>query len=139
MYPKPQEDVEKYRITKGRLASVSAYGNNGAFEVPGPERAKLFCIVSDMMGWEHVSVSVLKKARCPSWAEMCFVKELFWMPEEAVMQLHPRQSDYVSFHDWTLHMWRPVDAEIPLPPHTLVGPKDIKEALALMLRIKARG
>lgn len=71
--------------------------------------------------WEHVSVST--PSRIPSWAGMCFVKDLFWEPEEAVMQLHPPASQYVNNHPWTLHLWRPTDAVIPLPPPIMVGPR----------------
>jgi hypothetical protein len=40
-----------------------------------------------------------------------------------VMQLHPARVDYINFHPHCLHLWRPVDATIPLPPSCLVGPK----------------
>lgn len=133
MYPEPRPEVERYRITKGHMRSTADYGNNGAFIIPGPERAKLFCIVSAEGGWDHVSVSVMKKPdRCPTWAEMCFVKDLFWPPEEAVVQFHPPKSQHVSFHDWTLHLWRPQSAELPLPPHTMVGPKSVEEGMKLL-------
>lgn len=38
-------------------------------------------------GWEHVSVSFA--SRCPTWDEMCEVKDIFWTPEECVVQYHP--------------------------------------------------
>lgn len=78
-------------------------------------------------GWEHVSVSVKYQNekgkitdRCPTWAEMHEIKRLFWDDEETVMQLHPPQSDYISNCDSCLHLWRPVQAVIPLPPTILV-------------------
>lgn len=139
MYSRPQPEVEKGRITRGKLASTASMGNNGAFIVKGPEFAKLFIIASNLEGWEHVSVSVLKNnKRCPTWGEMSFVKDLFWQPEEAVMQLHPPKSQYVSFHDYTLHLWRPLFQYLPLPPHTMVGPKTVEESLEL-LSISAGG
>ena len=30
-------------------------------------------------GWEHVSVSLAR--RCPTWEEMCMVKDIFWGEE----------------------------------------------------------
>lgn len=138
MHPKPLPQVERGRITKGRLRSSAAYLNNGAFIIPGPERAKLLCIASDQDGWDHVSVSVFKKpARCPTWAEMCFIKDLFWPADEAVMQLHPPQAEYVTFHDWTLHLWRPQGIDLPRPPHTMVGPMNIDEGMKLLKGILA--
>jgi hypothetical protein len=116
--------LEEYRITTGRVASSSEFGNNGAFELP-PMRSgrKLFCIVSDGMGWEHVSVHVLdgKMLHTPTWSEMCYVKDLFWDAEDMVIQYHPRKSDYVNNHPHTLHLWRPTDQTVPNPPSILVG------------------
>ena len=115
---------EKHRIVTGRIASNESFGNNGAFELP-PLRGgrKMFAIVSDGMGWEHVSVHVLdgKALRTPTWNEMCYVKDLFWDDEDVVMQLHPKKSEYVNNHPHVLHLWRPVEKEIPTPPSIMVG------------------
>ncbi len=73
------------------------------------------------LGWEHASVSPRLEATVPSYAEMCWVKDLIWGDEEAVMQLHPRKSEYVNDNPHVLHLWRPVDAAIPEPPSILVG------------------
>lgn len=115
------------RIREGKLGSDDSYGLNGAFFVTGPTpiEQKLVIIASDGVGdnkgWEHVSVSM--KNRCPNWPEMNFVKELFWEDDECVMQLHPPKKDYVNCHPYCLHLWRPIDDEIPRPPPLLVGPK----------------
>ncbi len=66
--------------------------------------------------FEHVSVTVVNEARCPTWEEMCFVKDLFWLEEETVLQYHPPKSQYVNKHKHCLHLWKPVDFEIPVPP-----------------------
>ena len=68
--------------------------------------------------WEHVSVSLPN--RCPNWLEMCHIKDLFWDKNEAVMQLHPAKSEYVNIHQFCLHLWKPLKAEIPLPPMVAV-------------------
>jgi hypothetical protein len=60
-------------------------------------------------------------SRCATWEEMCFIKDCFWDKEDAVMQVHPPESDYVSTHDYCLHLWRPVNQSIPLPPSIAVG------------------
>jgi hypothetical protein len=69
--------------------------------------------------WEHVSVSLPN--RCPTWAEMCFVKNLFWEDHECVVQFHPPRSEYVNLHPFCLHLWRHRDG-FPTPPSHLVGP-----------------
>jgi len=67
--------------------------------------------------FEHASVSA---GTCPTWLEMCFVKELLWEPEECVIQYHPPESQYVRDHSTALHLWRIVGVEIPLPPRICV-------------------
>jgi hypothetical protein len=115
--------LEEGRVLTGPLASTPDYGMAGAFEIMGPKREPLGIISSGVdkeHGWEHVSVST--KHRTPNWTEMCFVKDLFWNDDEVVMQLHPAKSEYVNYHPNCLHLWRPLNAEIPLPPSILVGP-----------------
>ncbi len=51
---------------------------------------------------------------------MCFVKNLFWRDDEAVMQIHPKKSEYVNNHPFCLHLWRKADKEIDLPPKGFV-------------------
>jgi hypothetical protein len=85
-------------------------------------------------GWEHVSVSLVdNQTKFPSWQEMSLIKDLFWNPEEAVMQLHPPASQYVNNHEGCLHLWRPLAdriAEIPLPPPELVGVLGVRRVAA---------
>jgi hypothetical protein len=71
--------------------------------------------------WEHASVTLIDQQRCPTWAEMCYVKELFWEAEDAVAQFHPPRSEYVNLHPFCLHLWRPLAATLPRPPQILVG------------------
>ena len=99
----------------------------GAFDLPGPCGARLTIIAADARdtGWEHVSVST--KRRVPNWQEMCFVKNLFWAPEECVVQFHPPQSRYVNNYSVVLHMWRWMGGEFPTPPDILVGVKELGE------------
>jgi hypothetical protein len=88
---------------------------------------QLNIIASNGLWWEHVSVSVAgrrrRPLRTPTWEEMCYVKALFWEPEETVLQYHPPESEYINCHSHTLHLWKPVGVQIPLPPSILVGPK----------------
>jgi hypothetical protein len=51
---------------------------------------------------------------------MCFVKDLFWREDECVIQYHPPKSEYVNLHPYTLHLWRPVNIELPLPPRVSI-------------------
>lgn len=109
---------DKYRIRSGPFASSAYDGNNGAFFVPCKSKY-LSVISSEGEGWEHVSVSL--KHRCPVWEEMCFIKDLFWDDTDCVIQYHPPRSDYVNNHEYCLHLWRPMDVELPRPPAWMVG------------------
>lgn len=121
--------LNKHRLRVGQMRSDDTYGFNGAFSfaVPGEAR-RVFCVASDGMGWQHVSVSFGPNRATPSWAVMCAVKELFWEPEDTVIQLHPPRSRWISNHDGCLHLWRCIDGrEQPMPPDSMVGLKGVKD------------
>ena len=75
-------------------------------------------IASSGDGWDHVSVSLPN--RCPTWDEMCRVKRLFFHDDECVIQYHPPEEDYVNKNEFVLHMWKPHDVKIPMPPVYMV-------------------
>ena len=115
----------------------------GIYAIPHPTIDKyLYWIVfSDGEGWEHLSVSLRKTVtramvrqveRCPTWPEMCFLKNLFWMPSEATVQFHPAMADYVNNHEFVLHIWRPIVVVFPVPDPIMVGLKD--ETLAHLVK-----
>lgn len=111
---------DKYRVRKGQWATTPENGNNGLFFVPGARQGDVLRVIaSDGEGWEHVSVSMPN--RCPTWAEMCRVKDLFWSDSDCVVQFHPPRSDWVNNHQYCLHLWRPIDADLPRPPALMVG------------------
>lgn len=128
MRPTPNLAVERFRIRVGRLASSRFDGNNGAFEIPLRPGRAAYVITSDGLGWEHVSVSIVGEQRCPTWEEMCDVKDLFWGPDECVVQFHPPQSEYRNLHEHCLHLWRPTDAVIPRPDPETVAPAKFAKA-----------
>lgn len=119
------DKLELGRIKQGYFASGASDGPYGAFFVQGPCGCELKIVSSggDETGWEHVSVSTPR--RPPNWQEMCFIKDLFWEPEECVVQFHPPESEYVNNHPHCLHLWRSVREVFPLPPSILVGVKEI--------------
>ena len=128
MRKSPTKRIEAYRTTEGPLASTASDGANGQFRIPYPDLVEwgmqqvfLTVIASgadeDIL-WEHVSVSL--PARCPTWAEMDYVKKIFWRDDEAVMQLHVPAALKVNTHENCLHLWRPIRATIPLPPQKAV-------------------
>lgn len=69
-------------------------------------------------GWEHVSVSL--KNRCPTWEEMCMVKDIFWGEEECVVQFHPPKSESVNAHPYCLHLWKKIGETYETPPKEFV-------------------
>lgn len=84
-------------------------------------REPLHVIFSDGAGWDHVSVS--HHSRCPTWQEMCAVRDLFWPSDVWVLQFHPPESEYVNFHPRCLHLWLPQDGVMRPPPAWMVGPR----------------
>lgn len=126
----PNPSVEGYRIRTGPMPSSRADGNNGAFMIPASAHGMilLLTIVSDGGGWEHASVTPRQRgkrgslalARTPTYAEMDFIKRLFWEDHETVIQYHVPRTDHINVHDFCLHLWRPIDVAIPLPPAAFV-------------------
>lgn len=149
MRPTPNLDVERYRVRSGPYASSREDGNNGQFILPLAslvDRTFALCIVSDGEGWEHVSVSVYRSDtirgrtaldRCPTWEEMCQVKDTFWEPEEATVQYHPRRSQYRNLHPYVLHIWRPTRFALPEPNADFVAPRDGETVNDVVARFKA--
>lgn len=120
----PQREKYRQRMKGTQWESTAENGNNGAFALPYCG-IWLFCIVSDELGWDHISISLLNKARktikrTPTWEEMEHVKRFFFAPDEVVIQLHVAEEDHLSIHDYVLHLWRKQDYEIPLPPKEMV-------------------
>lgn len=67
-----------------------------------------FSIIATVEGQElHVSVSF---PDClPTWADLKFVKAMFWHPEADVIQFLPPESEYVNEHEYCLHMYGDVE------------------------------
>jgi hypothetical protein len=104
--------LNRHRIASGAYSSSPDDGFNGAFQFPIPGEARRICVVaSDGMGWKHVSVSFGQASpRTPSWEIMCAVKNLFWNPEDCVIQFHPPESVRLNIHPGCLHLWQPLDS-----------------------------
>lgn len=107
--------LDNYRLKEDerRLYGTNGDGGNGVFKVFVNGRS-FRSIASNGGGWEHVSVS--RQNRCPTWEEMCAIKDMFFEPEEVCVEYHPRHSEYVNNHPYCLHIWRPTGQELPTPP-----------------------
>jgi hypothetical protein len=104
------------------LKADPSSGFNGLFEF-NIGTYRLLCISSDGEGWKHVSVSIFGSKKPPPWEVMCKIKDLFWDPEDWVIQFHPARSQYVNNVEGCLHLWQPLDGQLPTPPAHLVGIK----------------
>ena len=121
---------EQYRVTwrEPKSGYIAVEGDDfGLFMVPRKSK-KLRCIATQgaLSGdegneWEHVSVSIPGQGNqaLPNWNDMCTVKDLFWSLDECVVQYHPPRSTYIDSYP-VLHLWRPVNQDIPMPPIMMV-------------------
>ena len=98
----------------GCSAKDAAYLNHPSYK---PEAVVI--VASWGGGWEHVSVSLAR--RCPTWEEMCMIKDIFWGEEECVVEYHPPRSQYVNRHPYCLHLWKKIGEEFETPPKEYVG------------------
>ena len=112
---------EKQRI-EANLKARGAYrleagedGGRGVMELRGTELTFQY---SWGLGWEHVSVST--PTRCPTWDEMCFMRGTFWKDSEWCVQYHPAKQDYVNMNKYCLHIFKPLEAELPKPMKCMV-------------------
>lgn len=104
-----------------RLCSIHPWVWEGAhkarIDLPtGFTGSVIWCADED--GWEHVSVSHSNRRKLPTWDDMCRVKEIFWDAEETVVQIHPKESEYVHSvgfgmekRENVLHLWRPAGGD----------------------------
>lgn len=113
---KPMEEIlADRRIDLKKAVSPEEYW--GDCSING---VKCSLIVSWYGGWEHVSIMPYDKRKTPTWDDMCKLKSMFWTEDEAVVQYHPRKEDYVNMAKNCLHLWKPTEQELPLPPKQFV-------------------
>jgi hypothetical protein len=110
-------NLEKFRYEDPVLAELyvpQEVGSiEGVFHIPY-HNVYLRVISGCGEGWDHVSVSLAD--RCPTWDEMCWIKNLFFKSNELAIQFHPTEKDYINMCQTVLHIWRPWKIDIPLPP-----------------------
>lgn len=123
MRPTPNQRIERHRSSHPTLGRSAAGENYGFFLIIRASGEIVRVIANDASelsdGWEHVSVSL--DHRCPTWEEMAYVKDLFWLPTETVVQFHPPTAEYVNRHPFCLHLWRHPQTALRLPPKHLIG------------------
>jgi len=73
-----------------------------------------FVIASVDEGWQHVSVSGLNNIM-PTWDVVETIKNKFFEDDEFVVEYHPKKEDYINNKENCLHIWSPLDKEMPYP------------------------
>jgi len=103
-----------------RLSIIKENEDGFAAYIVRPYKLGQFVVIASWgMGWEHVSASM--NNRCPTWEEMCLVKDIFWGDDECVIQYHPPKKEYVNLHPYCLHLWKKTGCDFETPPKKLVG------------------
>lgn len=127
MRNEPNTRIEKYRDNDNPIGESPSGKNWGWFKIVRTDpvlkiRNAVLRVTSSgsdkNSGWEHVSVSLAH--RCPTWDEMCFVKNLFWHESETVLEFHPEQTKYINKMPYCLHLWRKIGENHELPPDMYV-------------------
>lgn len=106
-----------------RIGTIGHDGGSGEIHMPLWQGTVIWSYGG---GWEHVSVCPYKSTKIPSWEDMCKIKDIFWNEDECVVQYHPPKSEYVNNMSNCLHLWRPIDVEMPMPPSIFVGVKGLR-------------
>lgn len=120
---KDLKELDAYRQKDIELGlwGTSGDSGNGCFKVFVKGKS-FFVIATSEGGWDHVSVSPCSKSRksCPTWEEMCAIKDMFFSKEEEAVEYHPKESQYVNNYEYCLHIWRPTVEKLPTPPKYFV-------------------
>lgn len=66
--------------------------------------------------WVHLSVS--HRDRLPKWKEFVMVKEIFIGRDRPAVQVLPERAKWVNIHPNVLHLFSPLDNDLPLPDFT---------------------
>ena len=126
-----QEIRENRRILVGRLGID---GGSGEVTMPGWRGTVVWSFGG---GWEHVSVCPYQKRITPTWDDMCRLKDIFFEEDECVVQYHPPKSQYVNNMPNCLHLWRPLNETMPMPPSIMVGVRNGQSMQEAKEEIKA--
>ncbi len=121
--------IEEGRDRRDGPYASKAGDDYGSFRLRAPTGAVLTVIacagdadefrrLGSDVAWDHVSVSTPN--RTPSWAEMDWVKRLFFADDECAVQFHPPVADHINVHEFTLHLFRSVGMSFPMPPKCVV-------------------
>lgn len=121
------KDIKQNHNVVVRKEGLNGFGGTVFHPVT---RKGLNFILSSFGGFEHLSVST--PSRCPTWDEMCFMKDTFFDKDEVCYQLHPAEKDYINNHPYCLHIWKSLNVEIPQPPRFMVGIKDESDVQELL-------
>ena len=106
---------------------------NGAFIIDRYNNGEFYLVIaSNGQGWDHVSVTIHKKNggpvnKCPSYQEMMMIKEKLFSEEDVVFQLHPREEDYINTHPYCLHLWKPNNCNMVVPPLNSINNDELTE------------
>lgn len=107
---------QKYDEFRHPVGGSMGNEQNGFIILP---QKGLKIMFSNGMGWEHASVSRVSKM--PSYDDLTWVKQILWGANATVMQLFVPFDEHVNRHPYCLHLWRPLEDEIPRPPNVMVG------------------
>jgi hypothetical protein len=111
--------ANRWRVQTGKYASEDTDGWNGQFTVP--IRGEVYLVmISDGLGWRHLSISNVQKKLLPDWHAMARARDLFFADDSWVVQFHPPKEDHIDDHPYCLHLWESLHEPMPHPSFVLV-------------------
>ena len=124
------KELDKYRVKHPFWPQTAI---SGAFKVFVKQRSFIVLAGIENTGgegmMEHISVTPTNQKRCPTWDEMSAIKDMFFEPEEEAVQFFPKHSEYVNYHKYCLHIWRPSSGNLFHRPGEIETLKKRDEAL----------
>ncbi len=91
------DHVEQVMLRYTPVISVLRVFKGGGFS--------LVVTVDETIHGPLIHASLAHRARLPTWHELTDVRHSIWGPDEDVMMMMPRLSDYVNVHPFAMHLY----------------------------------
>jgi len=111
-------------IGRGNIYKKLGGEGIGQFKFRDDLTLRLFHVeYSRELGWDRVIVQLVARnakehqhPTPPTWADMCYIKDIFFNESETVVQYHASSDAHLNIHANVLHLWRLQDGCFPTPP-----------------------
>lgn len=111
-YTEASNESDIYCLPENQTTDADGFKGFFRFEI---DEEIVRCLATSDKGWQHVTVHIVGQDEPPTWKFLCQVKDLFWEPDDWVLQIHPPKNSKVHYQKGYAHLWRSISEIQPLP------------------------